>query len=353
MDKSLKTLYLCDFDLSRSSGKDRATRQKLIALRDEVGRLVVVSNSFKNPVFRVLSIFTLDLKALLSLVFHRPDLFISRGYSGMVSLAFAKAKGIKTVREIHADALEELSLLPYAGLKLKAISLLARLSHKLDLMADVRIFNHPDLLEGYRKRGLSGGEDFFSYNGYDPNSRSFLSRDEAREKFSLSKNDRILVFVGAASKWHGVEYLIDLQREFNEKGENVKVVFGGGDIGTFDRAGICTNITPLDEKGCADLIRAADFCLLPVKQNRLSPGSPLKLYDYIANERYVFAQSNTNGYSDEIERLNIGIPVDFTEPSVASLRILDAFRRAWPEDYPECKVSWSDRMSLWVTGLGS
>src|SRR5690606_4830920 len=101
---------------------------------------------------------------------------------------------------------------------------------------------------------------------------------------------RIVVFVGAASKWHGVEYLVELQREFDQRGENIKVVVGGGDIAEFDKEGRCINFTPLGDQGCAELIRAADFCLLPVKQNRLSPGSPLKLYDYIANERLVFAQ---------------------------------------------------------------
>ncbi|WP_405420694.1 glycosyltransferase [Marinobacter flavimaris] len=354
MDRALNVVYLCDFDLKKNTGKDRATRQKLSALRGLVNDLVVVSNPFKSQFFRILAIFILDIKVSALLLSRRPDVFISRGYSGWFSMLTAKALSIKTAREIHADAIEELSLLPYRGVKLRALGLLAKHAHRMDLSADVRIFNHPDLMEGYRKRGIIGEQDFFTYNGYAPGERSYFSRAKAREKFGLSQDDRIVVFVGAASKWHGVEYLVELQREFDQRGENIKVVVGGGDITEFDKEGRCINFTPLGDQGCAELIRAADFCLLPVKQNRLSPGSPLKLYDYIANERFVFAQKETNGYSDEVEKLNIGMPVDFTNPSEASLQIIDAFREScWPEDYPNCKASWADRMAHWVSGLRS
>lgn len=351
MSRDIKVVYLCDFDLTKNTGKDRATRQKLSALRGLIGDLVVVSNPFKSQFLRIFSILILDIKVCAILLFRRPTVFISRGYSGWLSMLTAKALSIKTAREVHADALEELSLLPYRGVKLRVLGLLGKHAHRMDLAADVRIFNHPDLMKGYRKRGATGEQDFFTYNGYAPDERSYLSRQQAREKFGLSQDDRIVVFVGAASKWHGVEYLVELQREFDEIGEKIKVVFGGGDITEFDKEGRCINFTPLGDQGCSELIRAADFCLLPVKQNRLSPGSPLKLYDYIANERFVFAQKETNGYSDEVEKFNIGMAVDFSTPSTASLQISDAFKKEWPENYPLCNASWADRMEQWVSGL--
>lgn len=351
MDNKFKVLYLCDFDLSRGSGKDRATRQKLAALRGQVDDLTIVSSLFKIQIFRVISIIFLDVKSVFYLIYKRPNVFISRGYAGAMTIFVAKLFSIKTVREIHADALEELPLLSLSGLKFFGVSFLAKLSHKVDVSADVRIFNHPDLMMAYRKRGLTGVKDFFVYNGYAPDEKSYLSKAEARKKFNFGDDDRIIVFVGAASKWHGVDYLVRLQREFDERGENIKVVFGGGDVSGFDKESRCINFTPLNDQNCADLIRASDFCLLPVKNNRTSPGSPLKLYDYIVNERLVFAQSGTNGYSDEVERFNIGSSVDFTNPAVACFQILEAFEKEWPEEYPECRASWEDRMSQWVSGL--
>lgn len=353
MAGNFKVLYLCDFNLNRNSGKDRATRQKLAALRGQVDELTIVSNPFRSQALRFFSIVFLDVKALFCLLFNRPDFFISRGYAGGIAMFMADFLSVRTVREIHADALEELSLLPFSGLKLFGVKFLAKLAHKLDVSAEIRIFNHPDLMKSYRERGLAGEHDFFVYNGYAPDERSYLSKAQAREKFGFGDDERILVFIGAASKWHGVEYLVKLQREFDERGENIKVVFGGGDVSGFDKDGRCINFSPLDDQDCADLVRASDFCLLPVKNNRVSPGSPLKLYDYIVNERFVFAQSETNGYSDEVDRFSIGVSVDFTNTELACSKILEAFEKDWPEKYPECKASWSDRMGQWISGLTS
>ena len=351
MPLNVKVLYLCDFDLSKGAGKDRATSQKLSALSSKVFKLEVISNNFKGSFFRLLAIFLLDMKAFTYVVIRRPNWFISRGYAGGLSLLAAKALGILTIREVHANAREESSLLPYRGFKLWVIKNMAHLAHKIDISADIRIFNHPDLFEWYRKSGLSGPKDFYTYNGYDPASKCSVSKFDARKVFGFEKNDKIIVFVGAASKWRGVDYLVKLQKELNVYDDNVRIVFGGGSIAEFDPEGLCVNFSPLGDVGCAQLIRAADFCALPVKSNRVSPGSPLKLYDYIVNERFVLAQSETNGYSDEVERFSIGVPVDFTNSVVARKQILDAFQADWSRKYPTCPVSWSDRMDEWVEGI--
>jgi glycosyltransferase involved in cell wall biosynthesis len=193
--------------------------------------------------------------------------------------------------------------------------------------------------------------DFFVYNGFDPDAKSTITRTQARRKFNIPEADRVIVFIGAASKWHGVEYLIELQKEFERHGDNIKIVFGGGDIRQFDKDNLCSNFSPMNDKDCAILIRAADFCALPVKKNRMSPGSPLKLYDYIANERLVLAQANTVGYSDEVEKFSIGFSVDFTNPLGARQAILEAFEAEWSGQYPKCNASWSDRMDVWVAKI--
>jgi hypothetical protein len=53
----VRILYLCDFDLSRGTGKDRATLQKLQALEGKVDQLRVVSHTFGGAFFRLLSFF--------------------------------------------------------------------------------------------------------------------------------------------------------------------------------------------------------------------------------------------------------------------------------------------------------
>jgi hypothetical protein len=228
---------------------------------------------------------------------------------------------------------------------------MAHLAHKIDTSADIRIFNHPDLLEWSRKNGLAGPKDFYAYNGYDPASKCNLSKSDARKVFGFKMNDQIIVFIGTASKWHGIDYLVKVQKEFNANGDDIRIVFGGGDIAKFDPEGTCVSFSPLGDEGCAQLVRAADFCALPVKSNRVSPGSPLKLYDYIVNERFILAQSDTNGYSDEVERFSIGVPVDFTSSVSAREEILNALQGDWSKKYPICPASWSDRMDEWTDGI--
>lgn len=346
-----KVLYLCDFCLTRNFGKEIATRHKLDALHKKVDDLKVISNPVESQLLHPLFVFLLDIYASFYLLIYRPAFFISRGYSGYLSIKVAKILDIVSVREVHANAHEESDLLPYRGVKLSFIKKMARLSDKIDCSANIRIFNHPDLLAWYRKKGLSGRHDFYVYNGFDPKSKSTLLKSEARERFGLDSSDKVIAFIGAASKWHGVEYLVELQREFNRHGDGIKVVFGGGDISYFDRRKICINYTPLDQEGCADLVKAADYCALPVRCNRISPGSPLKLYDYILNERFIFAQADTNGYSDEVKRLNVGDAVDFTNPSKARQQIMAAFFTKKQNAFPDCQVSWSDRMDSWMDRL--
>ncbi|MCH2556032.1 MAG: hypothetical protein MK005_01895 [Alcanivorax sp.] len=349
----MKVLYACDFHLKQSSsGKDRATRQKLEALSLIVDDFKVLSANMRSKPLRFMEIFLIEALVLAYLIFWRPSIFISRGHVGFLSVGFAKVLNVKTVREVHADTLGELKLLRFHGVKRMVVHGLAIVADWTNKKSDVRIYNHPDLLTWYRSNGVGSESDFFTYNGFDVRSRSSLSKERAREKFGLSQDAVYLVFTGGASEWHGVDYLLSLQKKFNEYGDNIKIVVGGGDISRYEGSENCINITPLEESGCADLIRAADVCLLPVKANRISPGSPLKLYDYIVNERFIAAQSNTLGYSDEVERHRVGFSVDFADPEVAReqiIKFLDSMRAEYRG--VNIRASWADRMQEWLIGL--
>lgn len=281
-------------------------------------------------------------------------IIISRGFVGWLFQPLAKSLGVKAVREVHADMVGELGLLPYKGLRLLALRFLAKISLLVDKAADVRIFNHPLLMKWFRVEHGGGNSDFYSYNGYCPTAYADLSRQAARRKFGLSPEKAILVFTGAATKWHGVDYLVDLQRAFNHAGDNVQIVCGGGDMRSYDPEGLCINFSPLDDKGCAELVRAGSLCLLPVKNNRVSPGNPLKLYDYICNKRYVVSQADTLGYSDEVEKHGVGISVDFAHPSEARVKILEylsSVETRVEAQYPAVRAAWSDRMAYWMAQI--
>lgn len=100
-------------------------------------------------------------------------------------------------------------------------------------------------------------------------------------------------------------------------------------------------------------INASDFCLLPAKQVRLSPGSPIKLYDYISCGKPIIAQSNLLGYSDEVENYDLGYLVDFTKPEEAAFeleRILKLKKDFSIHNRKMAveKLSWENRIQDWV-----
>ena len=349
---SLKIIYACDYSLKKKSGKSRATKQKLGAIarnKNITLRVFATEDGWMAP-FRL---FINEFCILFSLFKFKPDVVITRGSAGVLAQVFRPFSSALLVREVHAAGLEELRLLPFKGVKRFFAYLKLSVSLSLDKRVDLRIFNHPQLLEWYENRYEMKGKSCFVYNGFEPSSASTLSQAEARKKFGLAEDVIILVFIGSASKWHGVEYIVSLQRCFNARGDNVQVVCGGGPMEMYDPEQLCLNFSPLDDNECADLIRAGDACLLPVADVRVSPGSPLKLYDYMVNKRIVIAQQDQLGYSDEVDRYNIGITVDFRAPENASALIIEGLsaHKKGDDDYPTCRVSWDDRIDEWLTHI--
>lgn len=347
----MNILYLVNFNLSEKKGLGLITKNKINSLRNIGNNVTAISSPFRNSYAQMLYGLVSDLKASYHLVKHKPEFMVSRGPIGFFSILTSKKLGITTVREVHAYAIEEADLLPYNGLNLIALKALAHFSHLLDLTVDLRVFNHPDLLNFYKSKGLSKDSDFYVYNGYSVENKSRLTKEISKKKYKLTDNVKYLIFVGSATKWHGVDYLVQLQSEFNKNNDNIQIVCGGADISSFDTNQICINITPLNAEECSDLIKAADLCLLPVRNNRVSPGSPLKLYDYIVNERLVVAQKDMLGYSDEVEKYQIGFCVNFEDSKSSREDILNYFDSKVSTTYPKVNASWDDRMSEWIEGM--
>lgn len=349
----MKIAYLCDFDFSRSSGKDRATRQKLEALSNNVENIKVFNLRKSNHYYKLLMGIILDLECSYYILRESPDILISRGNTGFLSHLSAKNRGALTVREIHASTKGELDLLPYHGVKKLVLKNIFSLFHKLDLLSDIRIFNHPFLLDFYKKNEWSKPEDFYCYNGFDGSQgKKEYSRQDVLKKYNLDEKSKYLVFIGSVSAWHGAEYLVSLQNEFIKNNDNFKIIVAGGDLSKYDPNGICINITPLDDIACDELISIGEACLLPVKNNRISPGSPLKLYDYIKNRKPVIAQDIT-GYSDEVTAYNVGIGVNFEKPLETREAIINYLNQLDVKisDFESLEVSWDSRMKIWIENI--
>lgn len=259
------------------------------------------------------------------------------------------------VREVHADQLRETKLLPKPFYQISILLLYALYARIVDYTAHVRIFNHPDLMDWYGKNIKKRNSDFFCYNGFSP--EICFARHapvEIHQKYGLDPNNKYFVFTGSVASWHGVDLLSELQLELNKRSDKFVIICAGGKIKRSEllNSGII-NISPLGEEGCMEIISIAFACLLPVKAIRISPGSPLKLYDYIAHDKVVVAQSGTRGYADENERYGRGVNVNFLDPASTADTLINLEPDSLHPKMQKREFSWEQRMLSWVSNLAS
>lgn len=342
----MKVVYACSFNLKRYSGKNRATRQKLESLRDLVEQLHIISAGN----FLGLNYVLIDIKAIILIIRLQPQIFISRGFVGLLPTVLCKFLGCRTVREVHGDSIGEADLLDKNLFLRMLLKILGFYTSIIDQVADVRVFNHPTLMNWFHKNYASGPDDFYCYNGYldDSTVQSSFDRELVLSKYGLPGEFDYLVFVGSASKWHGLSYLVNLQKIFNDTGENLKIICAGGKVtAEIDPENVLINIYPLDDNGCDELICISKACLLPVNDTRVSPGSPLKLYDYIKHQKFIITQEEMLGYSDEVETYGRGICVDFKDARETA-RVLSKLDTSMPILTPIDCFSWNARMKKWI-----
>jgi len=349
----MRGIYLLPFPLEGESGKNRASRQKAEALAREVDSLRLVHPSSRSLIIRALQVLVNELRVVVQVVSqkHNLDFIITRGLAGFLCVPMARMLKLRTLREIHSISSQEARYINGGVVKKLLTRQLGSIDILISRVSDTKIFNHPNLKEYFKARGWLQQSDFVCYNGGAPEDVKKISKEDARTDLGLPKDKLILAFVGSASVWHGVNLLAPLCEELEKRRPNSLIVCGGGNVSAYDGERRLLNITPLDSDGSAKLIRASDVCLLPVRNIRISPGSPLKLYDYALNGRPVITQAGIVGYEDEVEGLGIGIAVDFFSPGAAADeidRFLGSSFKMPSVDYLIEEVSWGARMRTWL-----
>ena len=238
--------------------------------------------------------------------------------------------------------------------------------------SDGVIFNTPQLCDYYKKKFSK-----FKYqecvvgNGTDtaffyPQDKQFI-----RQKLGLDVNARILLFLGSMNPWHGVGSLIETFREMQScsreldkplylllVGGHGQTQFEGYDENTEGFSSMQSSIVIIGSVApslARDYIAASDLCLLPVHDNRVSPGSPLKLFDYAACGRPIAAQSGVLGYGDRIIADGLGLEVDFWNASVAAKELWAFLEGESLEHYEhqnrviaEKKYDWNSVIDRWI-----
>ena len=197
-------------------------------------------------------------------------------------------------------------------------------------------------------------------NGSDIDFFKPMPTSEARKILKLNQNKKRLLFVGNISKWHGVDYviraipylkklrtdfIIDIVGKEGEFGPEIKLTEIVDKLNVREYVNF---VGPVPRNQACLWIASANLCLLPAKMVRKHPGSPVKLFDYIAMGKPVLA-ANVESYGDFVEENQLGVCVDYTTPQeVASkmdclLNTELSFYAVHNRFLAETKFSWYHR----------
>jgi glycosyltransferase involved in cell wall biosynthesis len=362
-------VYIVGFSIEGNSGKNKATKEKAKALINLVGddKLLFISNSRPTSLIgKIANKFVFDFKVFLKLLFKKGNYIVIQRvlFMPFTRLLFLM-KGVIVINEFHADFKEEIPLLNKSPFEKKLLQFSVWFYNFNYKICDGIIYNHPILKKKfdtiYKKPSI------YSYNGSDTTNFYPLEMNIARKHLNITQNQTICLFLGSVSQWHGVDYLIDLfNQDIIASQEKIKLYIVGAQDNPYVRSlkakvkhKNIEFISPVDTFNAMYYINASDYCMLPVKSNRTSPGSPLKLYDYIACGKPVIAQKDMEGYSDEVERYNLGWVLDYQNTQDAATN-LDYIIKNTNFDFEFNNrdialnhVSWNKRISKWLIFINS
>jgi len=316
----------------------------------------------RSITFRIVQELFLNIIYLFYLMKKRPTCMIVRPDALFTAHFFAKLLKVRLILNLHAYVKEECGYV-YQNIFGKFYIRIVHAILCLSIMlSDGIVFNHPDL-QNYIVRNYAYSRPTQSiYNG--ANTARFYPVDKywARQTLSIPADKTILLFLGSGTKWHGVDYLTDIASIVQEKSNDILFYIVGGHPSTASHMQeladassknvIFTGKVGLDRANL--FINASDVCLLPVKNIRVSPGSPRKLFDYIAVGRPVITQETTTGYSDIVEAYELGYTIDFGNSHQAAERIIAIVKECREKQYDRHNrevamnhLNWSNIASQW------
>lgn len=346
-----------------NSGKEKATGEKTAAMKSLINdaKVYQINGIFlKFP--SVLAAVLLELQYFASAMIsrHKADVIITRSNMCFGTYLVSRIRGIPLIREWHADFLDEAQIL-FKGRKLKMAMAKVLQNWMMFFLSRSHgvIFNNPRL-EAYYKKNYPGMNYSSTVveNGTDPVMFRPMDQDAARRELGLDQDAKYLLFLGSMSPWHGVDYILDVFESIGAHDSTTAyrlLLVGGGGAAEGRLKELCRDNQSIIVVGqvrpdqARTYIAAADLCLLPVRDQRVSPGSPLKLFDYAACGRPIAAQSDVPGYADIVEKHGLGFGVDFTQPKEAAESIMNFIRNENLSHYEKHNRKMAEQHLTWTS----
>lgn len=364
----MKIDYVISININLDSGKSKATKEKIeYFLKANKDTNIYFIGEHRLTSIKILSMIYLEImylfKAILSK--NKPDIIFTRSFFMFGTYIVSKLYNTVLIREIHGDNYDESRIL-HKNSKYKQclFKLYTKYSNWFNNRSDGLIFNNKLLEEYFKNNYLTKKINTVSiHNGTDV--CSFIPKDGiiSKKRLGLDYEKQYLLFLGSISKWHGVEYILEMFNCLKSYSINYHLLIVGGIDADYllklkDKYYDIENITftgKVDKNLAVEYINASNICLLPVNNIRISPGSPLKLFDYAACGKAIITQENVIGYSDIINNYNLGMTCNFTNPNESAI-VINKFIKSMDLNYylnnnRKCAVeyfSWEVIINQWI-----
>jgi len=346
----MKIYYSLGFYLDPHTGRGVGSYNKikqLLALCDQFRSSSYLIKRKNGYLFnKLLNVTFLWFKDVFELLFQtcRFDVVILRD-NLLFPIWIARMKGVLVCSEVHAVPWEELG---QSKVKHFFVSLYRLRYLSLLKKSDGLIFNNPSLRDYFQESEGIYNPHLISYNGLSLfNDYPFVyAREESQRIY--------FVYAGNIYPWHGLELLIPIVSELSSKIE--MTFFLVGDTGSsyarkvqamFEELRDCKVVREASADVLLKYIRKADYCFLPTMDTRSSPGSPIKLFDYLAEGKRVITQKDCPGYSDVVESVGDGILVNFYEPETAVQKMISEGLSRSNSEIEQSIISKSKDMHSW------
>ena len=360
--------------MKETSGRSIGTQNKYKHLKDKYTSIEMmdVSSTFSYKALnivtnnqRVLKIFSLiEMNIILffvGILKRHWSIIIIRDFP-LITWKVFNFMNILTIAEVHADVGEEIKLTKSFGFRLIGL-VYVFLINSIIRSSDGVIYNHPALKCHYDKKFQLESNTIYQYNGSDIENFYPIAAKKCRRELHIPNDKIIFVFSGSVNIWHGVENLLSTFSELQKINNNVLLYIVGDGIGNRssklrqkynNEAIIFTGKVSREDSKM--YVNAAHYCLLPVNNIRISPGSPIKLYDYAACGKLIITQKDTVGYSDVVQENKIGVAVDFLNYELSAIDINNFISKTintieengrYVRKVAMSKISWAYRIESW------
>ncbi|SDT59698.1 WcaI family glycosyltransferase [Bradyrhizobium canariense] len=262
----------------------------------------------------------------------RPDVVFSVAPS-LMSAAFTAWIARRTgafswlhVQDFEVDAAFDLGILSNKGLRSRMVTVERAILRSFDCVSTIS----PQMLDRLAHKGVDP-EKIREFRNWTDTSQISPGDGSTsfRKELHLADADFVGLYSGTMSNKQGLDLIIEAARELQQSDPNVRFVLCGEGPHKATLQGLAAGLTNVQFLGLqaddrfAELLRTADFHLIPQKAEAADLVLPSKLGGIFATGRPVIAMSRPNtGLANEVAGAGLVIPPGDTHALAAAVRTL-------------------------------